>query len=186
MPIYFESSNRSTSFNRKRNRSKLLQWRNVRKVQGKPRSTPEISFTYNNILITPSDTLGFMIGLIAVLQYGKVYINCGVSITLKLQDVMCAEQMEWKERRIPRSLVSALYPRLLVIFIHRIVRHIMPRVMVDIGEVNLFDGNVLRELFKGLARRESLFKKVNDGWVHVFGEFDIEFDEQVSGFVVPP
>lgn len=74
---------------------------------------------------------------------------------------------------MPRSLVSALYPRLLVIFVHRIIRHIVPRVMVNIGEVNLFDGSVLRKLFKRLTGRESLFKKVNDAWVHVFGEFDV-------------
>ncbi len=125
-------------------------------------------------------------GLIAVLQYGKVYINCGVSITLKLQDVICVEQIEWKERRKPTSLISALYPRLLVIFIHRIIRHIVPRVMVDIGEMDFFDANVLRELFKRLTWRERFFKKVNNGWVYVFGELDIEFDEQVSEFVVPP
>lgn len=83
-----------------------------------------------------------------------------------------------------RSLVRALNPGLVLIFVHGIVSCPLSLPRVRSVEFHVFQDDRFRELLHWLPRWQHRFQKVKLVLVKGLGELDMEFDVEVAWFVM--
>ena len=83
-----------------------------------------------------------------------------------------------------QSLIRALNPRFSLVLVHSLVGRPLSLPWVRGVKFHLFQDDRFRELLHQLPRWQNRLQKVNLVLVNGIGELDVEFDVEVTGFVV--